>query len=131
MSVFVDATAFVAFVVAPDSHHEVILAKWAELLANQERLVTTNYVALETVAVLQQRFGLEAAVRFTTEVLPAVEVWWVDERIHEAAIVVWLHFNRRALSLTDCVNFAAMSGANVPRPLSCDRHFAEQGFEVL
>lgn len=80
---------------------------------------------------LQKRFGLEASIRFATEVLPVVEVWWVEERMHEAAMLAWLHFNRRALSLTDGVSFAAMPTGEVSRALTCDRHFADQGFEVL
>jgi uncharacterized protein len=131
MSVFVDSTAFVALVVTPDQHHAEVTAEWTSLLRAHERLVTTSYVVLETVAVVQKRFGIEVAVRFTRDILPLVEVWWVDERRHEEGMLIWQHSNRRALSLTDCVSFAAMTAASVSSALSCDRHFAEQGFEVL
>lgn len=131
MSVFVDATAFIALVVATDSHHKVVSAHWAALLQARERLVTTSYVVHETVAVLQKRFGLDVAKRFVRDLLPITEVWWVDERLHAEGTLVWLNFNRQTLSLVDCVSFAAMTARMVPRALSCDRHFAEQGFEVL
>ena len=59
MSVFVDTSALYAVLDADDGKHSPACAEWQRLLLNSS-LVTTNYVLVETTALLQHRLGVEA-----------------------------------------------------------------------
>jgi predicted nucleic acid-binding protein len=131
MSVFVDTSGLLAAFDTNEERHEAAKAMWLELLAGTERLVTTNYVLVETLALVQKRYGMEAVRLIAGTALPALHVIWVDEDLHRAAFRAVLEENRRKLSLVDCVGFEAMARRNLSRVFTLDHHFAEQGFEVL
>jgi hypothetical protein len=48
-------------------------------------LHTTSYVLVETMALLQRRIGLEGLRTFVADILPVVQVAYVDEGIHRSA----------------------------------------------
>ena len=56
MALFVDTSALIALLDAADPQHDSVRALWARALADQERLVTSNYILVETLAVVQRRF---------------------------------------------------------------------------
>lgn len=85
MQVFVDTSALYAVLDADDQGHEPAKDTWRELLDGETTLLTTNYVLVETSALLQNRLGLDAVRVFHQDVLPALVVVWVDETLHRAA----------------------------------------------
>jgi predicted nucleic acid-binding protein len=131
MTVFVDTSAIVAMMDPADGFHVPASDGWRRLLLESALSVTTNYVALELHAVLQQRFGLPGVRRLVEMVLPALAVKWVDEATHAAAVAALLSANRRRLSLVDCTSFTVMREIGLDRAFTVDPHFAEHGFEVL
>ena len=84
-SCFVDTSAFYAVLDASDRYHPRAAKRWASLLDEGADLVTTNYVLLETVALLQGRLGLEAVRVFTDDVQPLLRVEWLKEGDHRNA----------------------------------------------
>ena len=78
MTVFVDTSALYAVLDADDDHHSSAKDTWVDLLENRDGLQTDNYVLLETLALLQSRLGMTAVNKFTTDVLPVLNVSWVD-----------------------------------------------------
>ena len=92
---------------------------------------TSNYVLLETTALLQHRFGIEAVRLFQNDILPVVEAVWVDEAIHAQALSALLVANRRRLSLVDCSSFELMHRLGLELAFTFDPHFREQGFTVV
>ena len=80
---------------------------------------------------IQARLGMEAVRAFHDSVLPVLQVHWTGREEHEAAAQGMLVANRRRLSLVDCVSFQLMRRLGVTRVFAFDRHFAEQGFQVL
>lgn len=128
MSVFVDTSALLALLDADDEHHPDAVAAWQRLQDEDGALVTSNYVILETMAVAQRRLGMDAVRTIAREVAPLLEVYFVDEAIHSAAIAAVLVSGRRDLSLVDCSSFEVMRRRGLARAYAYDRHFAEQGF---
>ena len=59
--IYVDSSAFYALMDRADKYHEPARAHWPELLKDDIALVTSNYVASETLTVLQYRIGFDAA----------------------------------------------------------------------
>lgn len=131
MSTFVDTSALLAVVVDSDLAHAKAAGSWATINQTGERFVTTNYVLLEFLSVLQRRHGLSAVRAALDTVLTVIEVLWVDQETHERAIECLLGANRRDLSIADCTSFAAMRQHGIRRAFTVDPHFAEQGFEVV
>ena len=128
MKVFVDTSALYAVLDKDDLNHLSAKEKWSDLLDNQHTLVTTNYVLVECCALAQRRLGMMAASAIEQSILPLLQVHWVDESMHSAAMGAFLLAGRRKLSLVDCVSFATMRKLGIPAAFAYDVHFVEEGF---
>jgi predicted nucleic acid-binding protein len=131
MSIFIDTAAFLAVLNVNDRFHAQARNTWSETLLSDQDLFTSNYVILETTALLQHRFGLEALRVFENEVLPAIEITWVDRVIHDQGMSALLAANRRDLSLVDCTSFLVIRQTGIENVFTFDSHFREQGFNVI
>ncbi len=131
MTAFIDTSAFFAVLDADDRMHPPASAEWQRLLENGTTLRTTNYVLVEASALLQKRIGMEGLRAFAADLLPVLDVIWVDEGIHLSAENSLLVSARRDLSLVDCASFEAMRRLRIEQVFCFDPHFAEQGFKVL
>jgi uncharacterized protein len=105
-----------------------VLNAWEVGNENADGFVTTNYVALESVSVGRRRWGLRAVTTLVEDFLPLVDLLWVGEDDHAAAVDSLLTSKRRQFSLVDCVSFAVMRRLGIREYLALDPHFAEQGF---
>jgi len=93
-------------------------------------LVCSNYVVLETFALIQSRIGINAVRSFEEDILPVVKIEWVDADVHHAGVSALLTASRRDLSLVDCVSFDLMRRYGLQHVFAFDEHFTEQGFQV-
>jgi predicted nucleic acid-binding protein len=114
-----------------DPNHARATATLDRLQAADEPLLTHEYVVVETTALLQRRLGLEAVRRLVDDLLPLVEIAWVDEPLHAEARAALLAAGRRTVSLVDWVSFLVMRRHGVRRAFTFDQDFAVEGFEVL
>ena len=131
MNVFIDTSAFLAILNAGDRYHQQAREAWNELLNFEATLFTSNYILLETTALLQHRFGIEALRLFEGDLLPVVEIHWVDQPVHEQGVSALLAANRRDLSLVDCTSFEIMRQRGLKKVFTFDPHFVQLGFEAL
>jgi predicted nucleic acid-binding protein len=131
VSIFVDTSALYAAVNAQEDNHQRAKEGWDELARRREVPVTSNYVLLETVALLGHRLGMQAVRIFQTEFAPILRVHWVDEALHDRAVAALLTAGERRLSLVDCVSFELMRRIGIDTAFTFDAHFAKQGFRCL
>lgn len=131
MTVFIDTSAFYAVLDKDDANHKKAAALWQRLVNRGDLLLTSNYVVVETTALVQRRFGHPAVTAFLADMLPVVQVRCVSEREHESAVAAFLLAGRRKLSLVDCSSFEIMRRLGVPRAFAFDRHFKVLGFETM
>jgi predicted nucleic acid-binding protein len=131
MSIFVDTAAFLAVLNASDRFHPYARQAWGDILSSNRLLLSSNYVLLETTALLQHRFGVVAVRLFESDILPVVEITWIDKAIHKQAMSALLAANRRTLSLVDCTSFEIMRETGSDTVFTFDAHFSEQGFKVI
>jgi predicted nucleic acid-binding protein len=129
--IYVDTSAFLAIVDDDDVYHVTAQKCWQNLLEKDEALMTNSYVLVESIAVIQNRVGLTAVQRMQSELLPVVDVDWLDAEQHELAIYAVLAANRRNLSLVDCSSFETMRRLRLQTVFTFDEHFKEQGFTVI
>jgi predicted nucleic acid-binding protein len=125
----VDTSAFLAVIDQDDQNHDKACRQWEALLSGEDALICTNYVVVETAALLQHRFGLEALRTFHEDALPVLAIEWVNEDTHRAAVVRLFLAGRRKLSLVDCVSFEVMHRRGIRSAFTFDKHFKEEGFE--
>lgn len=126
-----DTSALYALLVRTEEEHRAVVAAFERLVAARRPLVTTNYVLLETAALLQRRFGLAAVRDLETRVIPLLTVRWVDEALHHRALERLLRSDRRQLSLVDCASFVVMDGDGIDSALALDADFRAEGYRVL
>ena len=131
MAVFVDTGAFYALCSDTDDAHAQATTVHEQLETDGTSLVTTNYVVLETVSLLQYRHGAALAERFGDSIVSGLEVVWIDETCHRDAWKFWKLHQRRGLSLVDCASFMVMRQQHIRRAFAFDQHFSEAGFSLL
>jgi predicted nucleic acid-binding protein len=131
MSVFVDTSAFYALLDADDENYGPSASTWRAMMASDEHIVTTNYVLVETFALLQSRLGLKAVREFQQDVVPVLHVEFVTPETHHLGIVALLAAWRRGLSLVDCVSFEVMRESGMKSAFTFDGHFREYGFTAV
>ena len=131
MTVFLDTSALLAVLDAGDDAHAAASRIWSGLVEGGEELVSTNYVLVETFALVQRRLGMEAVRVLEQDILPLVRTHWVTETDHRAAVSALLTAGRRQLSLVDCVSFIVMRLLNLKTVFAFDQDFSDQGFEAI
>lgn len=131
MSVFVDTSALYALLVETEEDHRSVLRSFEQLLRKGRSLLTTNYVVLESVALLQHRFGLAPIRDLVDRLLPVITVRWVTESLHRRGFARLVARDRRQLSLVDCVSFEFMEEEGMQQALALDRDFEDEGFHTL
>ena len=131
MNVFADTSSLYAAIVRTEDRHRESLAILEGLLSGGRVIQTTNYVALETISLLQHRIGLEPVRDFEERMLPLISVSWIDAELHRRGMKRLLREGKRKLSLTDCISFEFMAAAGLRYAFSLDRHFVEAGFRLL
>jgi predicted nucleic acid-binding protein len=131
MRAFADTSGLYATLDADDQNHDRARTTWARLLERDGLLDTTNYVIVESLALVQHRLGIDAVRTFVADVRPVLRVEWITPEDHEGAVQGVLAAGRRSLSLVDCTSFAVMRRLGVDEVFAFDRHFGEQGFRTL
>lgn len=129
--ILVDTSALLAVMDANDQHHERARAAWEQLVVGEDSLLCTNYILVETFALLQSRLGLAAVRAFQDDVVPLLRIEWLEAQGHQRSVAALLIAGRRQLSLVDCASFDAMRLLGLTTAFTFDRHFAEQGFQCV
>jgi len=127
---FVDTSALLAFLDRDALRHEDVVASGSAILA-ERRAVTHSYVLIETEALARRRLGAAVARRLLEDVVPILEIVWVDADLHGAAVAGLLGSPRRRSSLVDHVSFELMRRRGLRAALALDRDFARAGFELI
>ena len=128
---FVDTSAFYAVLDAGDRYHDSAREFLLQARSQALKLVSTSYVLTETIALVQRRGGLDPVRAFVSNIVPLLQVYWVEAEVHRAALAILLAAGQRELSLVDCVSFEVMRRFDIKQAFTFDRDFAVHGFECL
>jgi uncharacterized protein len=131
MSIFVDSSALFVILDADDLNYPRAKELWSRLLADEEALVSTNYVLVETFALVQRRLGMEALQTLHQEVVPVLSILWIDASLHALASDRLLAAFNRQISLVDWISFGAMQRLRIKMAFAFDHDFRTQGFEIV
>ena len=130
-SVLVDTSALFAIINSNDKYHEVAKAAHLELVTSDSLFWATSYTLVESIALLNRRLGFSAVLAFEDWRKDIdLQIFWVDERLHDAAWVRFTETQGRGLSLVDwTITIASRElGAQV---FTFDEDFIQQGVAVI
>lgn len=101
---------------------------------NASRLLTSNYILAEFVALAQARRLYRKSFLVFAERLvidPNVELIWVDQVLHDEAMKLLQAQLDKSYSLCDAVSFLLMRQRNIVDALTTDHHFDQAGLRRL
>jgi predicted nucleic acid-binding protein len=133
-SVFVDSSAYYALIDRQDAEHPAAKAilERLERQSPRPRIFTTNFVRAEAHALILNRLGRPAAMRFLLELATGgttlIRVTVQDER---RALEIIEHYQDKAFSLTDATSFAVMERLGIETAFAFDAHFRQYGLPPL
>ena len=131
MRIFIDTSAFYALLDRDDENHQKAKKAWAGMVHGENVLVTSNYVLVETFALLQHRLGIEALRGFQDDIILLINVEFVTSEMHRSGVSALLSASRRNLSLVDFTSFEVMRTLEIKTAFTFDLHFDDQGFMVI
>ncbi len=130
-TIFIDTSAIYALISTKDNDHEQAVLMWDVLAISESRLITNNYILLESFALTQHRLGLDSVRNLQNYIVPILEVIWIDGKHHQSAMNRLLQSNRRNLSLVDCSAFETMDRLGISIAFTFDEHFSAEGFQII
>jgi uncharacterized protein len=130
MTVFIDTSALYAALDDADPQHDASRRAFGWLAAADEPLMTHSYVLVESIALLHRRLGVEGVRQLVADLLPLIEVHWVDAALHSRAVASVVAAGRR-VSFVDRVSFEVMRDRGIDRALAFNDDFVAQGFTVI
>ncbi len=132
--VFVDTSALYAALDADDPNHTEAGVGWQRLLdglaTGAVSALTHSGVLTEAAALVQRRLGMAALRSFLDDIVPLLDVVWVDERLHRAAAIAVTAAGNRHVSLVDWTSFLVMRDRAVSVAFAFDGDFTTQGFDA-
>jgi len=129
--VFADTSALFALLVRNDYMHVQAGKIFAQCMHDEVQLLSSSYILVETMALLQRRVGMDAVIDFHEKIVPLLDIVWVDGEWHGKAMTRLLALQKREVSLVDCLSFVIMETREISHAFSFDRHFADYGFTLL
>lgn len=133
--VFADTSGWANFFVRTEPFNEQAVAFLNRFQARGTRVVTTNYVLAELVALLTSPVHLPRPQSITViETIRAaswVEVVHIDQMLDAEAFALLKARPDKTWSLADCASFALMTRRGISDALTGDHHFEQAGFVQL
>ena len=132
-AVFVDTAGWMACADGADPAHGRCRAARDKALQAGQALVTTDFVADETLTLLRFRLGLDAAEKWWLQVDRSPRLRWerIDTERFEKARQMLFQYRDKDFSFTDCTSFVVMRDIRLTQVITTDRHFRQMGFQQL
>ncbi len=128
--VFVDTSAFVAFIDKRDPKHGEALVAFSLVQERNIELVTTDFILDETITMVLSRAGHQKAVEVGEHILTskALTLIWLDTNLKMKAWEYFKRYRDKRYSFTDCTSFVLMKEMRLRHYIAFDEHFKQAGF---
>jgi predicted nucleic acid-binding protein len=105
------------------------MSLWKEFKKHPCKLITTTYIFDETVTFLKRRMGYNKAVEVGQRLLESslVEMVHISKEDFYEGWKMFLKYQDKGFSFTDCLSFLAMQKMDVKEALVFDEHFRQKG----
>ena len=133
--VFADTSGWASFFIRTERHHAQAASLMAQWKQEERRVVTTNYVMSELVALLTSPLNVSRStvLHHIKAIRSAlwIEIVHIDPSLDTAAWELLADRLDKKWSLVDCASFIVMEQRNLTDALTADRHFEQAGFVRL
>ncbi len=131
-AVFVDSFTWIAAINKSDNYHKASLKAVEGLLTKRLKLVTTNYVIIETINALSKADYRKAVIAFMEKIekSPSVEIVKITDEIYKNAWTLYQKRIDKDWGITDCTSFEVMKMRDIKRALTSDKHFEQAGYSL-
>ncbi|MBF0548660.1 MAG: type II toxin-antitoxin system VapC family toxin [Candidatus Riflebacteria bacterium] len=127
---FVDTAFIIALLNAKDSYHSIACKLSAKY--ETQPLIVTDAVLLEIGNALAKGFKQEAIDVIEQFIASEdVEIVNLSQELFKKAFQLFKKHSDKDWSLVDCCSFVVMKENHLTQALTCDKHFAQAGFEPL
>jgi len=130
MTVFADTSALYALLVRDDYMHVRAKRCFSYFAEHSVQLLSSSFVLVETMALLQRRVGHDAAQDFNARIVPLLEILWVNADWYARAVQRLTMQAQKGVSLVDCLSFEIMEARAITLAYAYDSHFEDNGFEI-
>jgi predicted nucleic acid-binding protein len=132
---FVDTSGWGYYLDRQNPLNAVAISLIKQAVIRRRRLVTTNYIITELVALLTSRYHLPrkqviAAIN-AIKTHPSLEVIYIERTIDEQAWTLLETRLDKAWSLVDASSFVIMRQFGIIEALTTDYHFTQAGFRRM
>jgi uncharacterized protein len=133
--VFADTSGWATFFIKAEPQHALATALMRQWQRDGTRLVTTNYVLAELVALLTSPLRVarwkQIEITDTLRAAAWVEIVHVDPALDSEAWTLLKQRQDKDWSLVDCVSFTVMRRRGITQALTTDHHFEQAGLVRL
>ena len=130
--VFVDTSGWAYYLDRQDPLHSVVVTFVRHAVIQRQRLVTTNYIITELVALLSSRYHLprqQVIIAINAIKMDAsVEVVHIERAMDNEAWALLEARSDKEWSLVDASSFVIMKRFGMIEALTTDHHFTQAGF---
>lgn len=130
--VFADTSGWASFFVRTEPFYanaKSLMRKWH---LNGTRIITTNYVLMELVALFTSPLRIPRIKQIKTietiKTASWVEVVHIDLTLDEEAWILLKERQDKTWSLVDCTSFVVMRHRSITEAFTTDHHFEQEGF---
>lgn len=129
---FADTSGWGNLIDSTQPYHALTAASYRTARQQNRKVVTTNYIITELVALLTSplRIPRPTAIDFIQglKTSPYVEIVYIDILIDTQAWQLLASRKDKEWSLVDCSSFVVMQQHSMVETLTTDRHFEQAGF---
>lgn len=134
-AVFVDSSGWSCLVDPTDAFHNVMRTQYWAARQQGRKVVTTNYVLVELVALLTTSLGIPrpSIIAFIDSVRssPFIEIVYVDATLDGDAWQLLRSRQDKTWSMVDCASFMVMQRRAITEALTTNDDFEAAGFVRL
>jgi len=132
---FADTSGWASWLNRAEPFHGLAVSLVSQARNAGRRLLTTNYVLAELVALLTSplRMSRPQQIQFLTAIRSAtwVDIVHIDFALDGAVWNLWQSRPDKEWSLVDCASFVVMQQRGLVEALTTDHHFEQAGFVRL
>lgn len=132
MRLFVDTGAWCGLYDRHDQYHRQAQAFANTFKKSPTQLITSDYILDETLTLLRARTGHTTAVAFGRYLMESkvVEIVEVSREVRKQAWEIFVKYEDKLFSFTDCTSFAVMEVLGINTAFAFDENFQQYGFLV-
>lgn len=132
LEIFVDTSGWGNLVDKSQPYHKLMVQLYREAKQQERRLITSNYVITEVVALLTSplRLPRPKIIGFVNGIKQSnyVDIIHIDKEKDDSAWLLLANREDKEWSLVDCSSFIIMKERGIKDALTNDVHFEQAGF---